>query len=42
MSRWWRMPPAALSMARAVAYEGLGTFEFLVDLASYDLPFVFI
>ncbi len=33
---------AALSMARAVAYEGLGTFEFLVDLASNDLPFVFI
>lgn len=33
---------AALSMARAVQYEGLGTFEFLVDLASSDLPFVFI
>jgi len=33
---------AALAMARAVAYEGLGTFEFLADLASTDLPFVFI
>ena len=33
---------AALQMARAVAYEGLGTFEFLVDAASADLPFVFI
>lgn len=37
-----RIITAALSMARAVAYEGLGTFEFLVDLASADLPFVFI
>ncbi len=37
-----RITIAALSMARAVAYEGLGTFEFLVDLASNDLPFVFI
>ncbi len=37
-----RITTAALSMARAVAYEGLGTFEFLVDLASNDLPFVFI
>ena len=33
---------AALRMARAVRYEGLGTFEFLVDAASADLPFVFI
>ena len=33
---------AALAMAREVAYEGLGTFEFLVDLSSTDLPFVFI
>jgi acetyl/propionyl-CoA carboxylase alpha subunit len=33
---------AALRMAQAVRYEGLGTFEFLVDLASNDLPFVFI
>jgi len=37
-----RITTAALFMARAVAYEGLGTFEFLVDLASNDLPFVFI
>lgn len=37
-----RITDAALSMARAVQYEGLGTFEFLVDLASSDLPFVFI
>ncbi|MFN4119973.1 carboxyl transferase domain-containing protein [Acidovorax sp.] len=37
-----RITTAALSMARAVAYEGLGTFEFLVDLVSNDLPFVFI
>ncbi|MFY3383235.1 carboxyl transferase domain-containing protein [Paracidovorax sp. MALMAid1276] len=37
-----RITAAALAMARAVAYEGLGTFEFLVDLASSDLPFVFI
>ncbi|MDD2176531.1 carbamoyl-phosphate synthase large subunit [Acidovorax sp. D2M1] len=37
-----RITAAALAMARAVAYEGLGTFEFLVDLASADLPFVFI
>ena len=33
---------SALAMAREVAYEGLGTFEFLVDLASNDMPFVFI
>ncbi|GAA4425248.1 acetyl-CoA carboxylase family protein [Acidovorax lacteus] len=33
---------AALRMARALRYEGLGTFEFLVDLASPELPFVFI
>lgn len=37
-----RIVAAALSMAREVAYEGLGTFEFLVDLASDTLPFVFI
>ncbi len=37
-----RITTAALSMARAVDYQGLGTFEFLVDLASNDLPFVFI
>ena len=37
-----RITAAALAMAGAVKYEGLGTFEFLVDLASSDLPFVFI
>lgn len=37
-----RIVAAALAMAREVAYEGLGTFEFLVDLASDVLPFVFI
>ena len=33
---------AALGMARAVSYQGLGTFEFLVDMQSVDLPFAFI
>lgn len=33
---------AALRMAKEVAYEGLATFEFLVDLQSTQLPFVFI
>uniref|UniRef100_UPI0037DA7395 ATP-binding protein n=1 Tax=Variovorax sp. TaxID=1871043 RepID=UPI0037DA7395 len=33
---------AALRMARAVGYRGLGTFEFLVDAASATLPYVFI
>ena len=37
-----RIIASALAMAREVAYEGLGTFEFLVDLASSALPFVFI
>ena len=37
-----RIVEAALRMARAVRYQGLGTFEFLVDLASDELPFVFI
>ncbi len=37
-----RIIASALAMAREVAYEGLGTFEFLVDLASSTLPFVFI
>ncbi|MES2613691.1 MAG: carboxyl transferase domain-containing protein [Pseudomonadota bacterium] len=37
-----RIVAAALSMASEVAYEGLGTFEFLVDLSSATLPFVFI
>lgn len=33
---------AALRMARAVGYQSLGTFEFLVDECSTTLPFVFI
>ena len=33
---------AALRMAEAVGYRGLGTFEFLVDESSTALPFVFI
>lgn len=33
---------AALRMAKTVGYRGLGTFEFLVDVASATLPFVFI
>lgn len=33
---------AALRMAQAVGYKGLGTFEFLVDEHSPDLPWVFI
>lgn len=33
---------AALRMAKAAGYRGLGTFEFLVDAASATLPFVFI
>ncbi len=33
---------AALTLARSTAYQGLGTFEFLVDEDSADLPFVFI
>ena len=33
---------AALTLARSTAYQGLGTFEFLVDEDSVDLPFVFI
>jgi acetyl-CoA carboxylase carboxyltransferase component/biotin carboxylase len=33
---------AALAMARACNFRNLGTFEFLVDEASKDLPFVFI
>lgn len=37
-----RITADALTMARTVAYEGLGTFEFLVDLASESLPYVFI
>ena len=33
---------AALTLARCSAYQGLGTFEFLLDEASSALPFVFI
>ena len=33
---------AALTLARSTAYQGLGTFEFLVDEGSAELPFVFI
>ena len=33
---------ASLAMARATGYRSLGTFEFLLDSASADLPFVFI
>ncbi|WP_293224601.1 carboxyl transferase domain-containing protein [Ottowia sp.] len=37
-----KLTAAALQMASALRYEGLGTFEFLVDAASSDLPFVFM
>ncbi|MBS0341514.1 MAG: carbamoyl-phosphate synthase large subunit [Proteobacteria bacterium] len=37
-----RITQAALRMAQAVGYRGLGTFEFLVDEQSRKLPFVFI
>lgn len=37
-----RLTQAALRMAKAVGYEGLGTFEFLVDEHSTRWPFVFI
>ncbi len=33
---------AALALAGALRYRSLGTFEFLVDTASSDLPFAFI
>ena len=33
---------AALRLANAVHYQSLGTFEFLVDITSANLPFVFI
>lgn len=33
---------AALRLAAAVQYQSLGTFEFLVDADSTDLPYVFI
>jgi len=37
-----RLFDAAQKMARATGYRGLGTFEFLVDSASPEWPFVFI
>ena len=37
-----RITQAALRMAQAVGYRGLGTFEFLVDEQSRSLPYVFI
>ncbi|MBK8664397.1 MAG: carbamoyl-phosphate synthase large subunit [Burkholderiales bacterium] len=37
-----RIEQAALAMARQAAYCGLGTFEFLVDESSAELPFIFI
>jgi acetyl/propionyl-CoA carboxylase alpha subunit len=37
-----RLTDAALKMARSCSYRSLGTFEFLVDAASADVPFAFI
>jgi acetyl/propionyl-CoA carboxylase alpha subunit len=37
-----QLTQAALRLAAAVGYRSLGTFEFLVDAASPDVPFVFI
>ena len=37
-----QLTQAALTMARAVDYRSLGTFEFLVDAQSTTAPFVFI
>ncbi|MES2072040.1 MAG: biotin carboxylase N-terminal domain-containing protein, partial [Pseudomonadota bacterium] len=37
-----RITAAALNLARRVNYRSLGTFEFLVDETSSELPFVFI
>jgi acetyl/propionyl-CoA carboxylase alpha subunit len=37
-----RVTDAALRMARHVQYRSLGTFEFLVDPQSTELPFVFM
>src|SRR6218665_432692 len=37
-----RISAAALTMARELAYEGLGTFEFLVDQTPGTSPYVFI
>ncbi|CAM3679314.1 carboxyl transferase domain-containing protein [Roseateles saccharophilus] len=35
-----QLQEAALRLARAVAYQGLGTFEFLVDIARRDFVFI--
>lgn len=37
-----RITRDALALAAHIRYESLGTFEFLVDMASQDLPYVFI
>ncbi|WP_027016105.1 acetyl-CoA carboxylase family protein [Comamonas composti] len=37
-----RITRDALALASHIRYESLGTFEFLVDMASPDLPYVFI
>lgn len=37
-----RLTQCALAMARETRYLSLGTFEFLVDASSAELPFVFI
>ncbi len=37
-----QLAQSALAMARRAGYRSLGTFEFLVDDASAELPFVFI
>jgi len=37
-----QLTQSALRMAQAVGYQGLGTFEFLVDEQSSSQPFVFI
>lgn len=37
-----QLTQAALRMAKAVGYQSLGTFEFLVDEHSTTMPFVFI
>ncbi|MEO8653142.1 MAG: biotin carboxylase N-terminal domain-containing protein, partial [Ramlibacter sp.] len=37
-----QLEQAALKMSRAVHYQSLGTFEFLVDESDAQLPFVFI
>jgi acetyl/propionyl-CoA carboxylase alpha subunit len=37
-----RLYAAATSLASAVAYRNLGTFEFLLDAGDHDGPFVFI